>query len=102
MEITRDETYEQLAAEWQFQMVEILNGTLHKYGVDIKKAEEISGDFAFDLAMLQDQGKIELEKEEYRPMICFDNLNGQLIYNSDDGFQLHDYAFGNTDEAFDK
>lgn len=102
MEIIIDDTYEQLAAEWQFQMIDILKDTLHKYGVDVKKAKEICGDFAFDLAMLQDQGQIKLEKEEYRPVICFDNMDGKLKYNPDEDFQLHDYAFGNTDEAFEK
>jgi hypothetical protein len=50
--------------------------------------------------MLQDQGEIRVEKDEYRPVICFESTAGELIYNSDDDFQLHDYASGNTDEAF--
>lgn len=102
MEVVMDDTYEQLAAEWQFQMIEILKRTLHKYGVDFKKAKDICGDFAFDLAMLQDQGQIKLDRDEYRPVICFDNMDGKLKYNSNNDFQLHDYAFGNTDEAFEK
>jgi hypothetical protein len=100
MEIVISEKYEELAAEWQFQMITILKDTLMKYKIDKDKAKEICGDFAFSLAMLQDQGEIRVEKEEYRPVICFENQEGQLMYNSDEDFQLHDYVFGNNDEAF--
>ncbi|MCW3789772.1 hypothetical protein [Plebeiibacterium sediminum] len=100
MEIVNNEKYEELAAEWQYQMICILKDTLKKHKVDSKKAKEICGDFSFDLAMLQDQGEIRIEQEEYRPVICFENTEEKLMYNSDDDFQLHDYAFGNTDQAF--
>lgn len=102
MEIVNDESYEELAAEWQYQMIEILKKTLNKYGIEKEKSKEICGDFAFDLAMLQDQGQIEVNGDEYRPVICFESMDGKLKYNSDEDFQLHDYAFGNTDEAFDE
>jgi hypothetical protein len=101
MEIINNEKYEDVAAEWQFQMICFLKETLKKYKVDADKSKEICGDFAFDLAMLQDQGELRVEKEEYRPVICFENHEGQLLYNSDEDFQLHDYAYGNTDEAFE-
>jgi len=100
MEIVNNEKYEELAAEWQYQMVCILKDTLQKYKIDVNIAKEICGDFSFDIAMLQDQGEIRVEGEEFRPVICFESAKGQLMYNSDDDFQLHDYAFGNTDEAF--
>ena len=100
MEIVNNEKYEELAAEWQYQTICLLKETLSKHNVDKNKAKEICGDFAFGLAMLQDQGEIKVEKEEYRPVICFENTEGQLMYNSDEDFQLHEYAFGNTDEAF--
>ena len=102
MEIVIDDSFEELAAEWQYQMIEILKAALNKYGIEKDTAKEICGDFAFDLAMLQDQGQIKVNREEYRPVICFDNMDGKLKYNSDEDFQLHDYAFGNADEAFDK
>ncbi len=100
MEIINNEKYEELAVEWQYQMICILKDTLKKHKVDLNKAKEICGDFSFDLAMLQDQGEIRVVKEEFRPVICFESTEGQLMYNSDDDFQLHDYAFGNTGEAF--
>ena len=102
MKVINDDSYEELAAEWQFQMIQILKDKLLKYGVDAGKAKDISGEFAFELAMLQDQGQIKVNSEEYRPVICFDDLNGNLKYNSDDDCQLHDYAFGNADEAFEQ
>ena len=100
MEVVNNEKYEELAAEWQYQMICILKDTLKKHKIDSDKAKEICGDFSFDLAMLQDQGEIRVEREEYRPVICFENTEEELMYNSDDDFQLHDYAFGNSDEAF--
>ncbi len=102
MEILIDQTYEEVAAEWQYRMIEMLKETLAKYKIEKGKSKDICGDFAFDLAMLQDQGQIEVNGEEFRPVICFDNFEGVLKYNSDDDFQMHDYAFGNTDEAFEK
>ena len=101
MKINTTEKYEELAAEWQYQMLAILKDTLMKHKVVKELAKEISGDFAFDLAMLQDQGEIRVNGEEFRPVICFDNLEGELHFNTDDQFQLHDYAYGNNSELFD-
>lgn len=100
MKIVNNEKYEELAAEWQYKMICILKKTLKKHKIDIEKAKEICGDFSFDLAILQDQGKIRVEHKEYKPVLCFENTKEELMYNSNDDFQLHDYAFGNTDEAF--
>ncbi|WP_298791040.1 hypothetical protein [uncultured Allomuricauda sp.] len=100
MKIINDESYESAAAEWQYQMISMLKDTLAKYGVDKAKLKDICGEFSFDLAMLQDQGEIKVDGEELRPVICFENPDGELKYNSDDDFQLHDYAYGNTSEVF--
>jgi hypothetical protein len=51
--------------------------------------------------MLQDQGELKVDGDSYRAVICFDNFKGKLAYNSEDECQLHEYAFGNTDEAFE-
>jgi hypothetical protein len=96
MKIVNDEKYEELAVEWQYQMIILLRNTLKKHKIDEEKVKDICGDFAFDLAMLQDQGEIE----EYRPVICFESADGELFYSSDEDIQLHDYAYGSTDEAF--
>ena len=100
MKVTQSEKYEELAAEWQYQMLVILKNTLIKYKVSKNVSKEICGDFAFDLAMLQDQGEINVNREEYRPVICFDNLYGELHFNTHEKFQLHDYVYGNNDELF--
>ena len=102
MTIVNDETYDSTAAEWQYQMILILKNTLEKHGVDKSKLKDICGDFAFDLAILQDQGEIKVDGEELRPVICFESKEGFLKYNSSDQSQLHDYAFGNASEAFDE
>jgi len=101
MKINESEKYEELAAEWQYQMLVILKNTLTKYKVADELSKEICGDFAFDLSMLQDQGEIKVNGEEFRPVICFDNLEGELHFNSDEQFQLHDYAYGNNSEVFE-
>ena len=92
-----NESYEDLAIEWQFELIKILKENLRKNNIDVKTAKEICGDFAFDLSMLQDQGEIKNNS----PIICFDDLNGNLIYNSNEDINLHEYAFGNTDLAFE-
>ncbi len=101
MDIIQDESYEELAAEWQFQMIVLLKESLKKQGIEGETAKAICGDFAFNLAMLQDQGELKVEGDSYRAVICFDNFKGKLAYNSEDECQLHEYAFGNTDEAFE-
>ena len=72
MKIKQKEIYEDLAAEWQYQMIKLLKETLTKHKIDKNKAIEICGNFAFDLAMLQDQGYIKHNKKKYRPVICFE------------------------------
>lgn len=101
MKIIEIDKYEELAAEWQYQMIVILKETLKKHKINLEKSKEICGDFAFDFAILHDQGQIKFKGEEFRPVICFDNFEGKLHYNSGEQFELHEYAFGNNDEAFD-
>ncbi len=102
MKVKQKKVYEELAVEWQYQMIKLLKSTLAKHKIKENTAKEICGDFAFDLAMLQDQGNIKNNKKEYRPVICFEKNKKQLIYLSDKDCQLHEYAFGNTDEAFEE
>ena len=102
MKLNTSDKYEELAVEWQYQMLVILREALVKNKIANDVAKEICGDFAFDLAMLQDQGEIKVNREEFRPVICFDNFKGELYFNTDDQFQLHDYAYGNNSELFEK
>ena len=101
MELLQTEKYENLAAEWQYQMIILLKNALEKRGIEGGKAKDICGDFAFDLAMLHDQGEINAEGNEFKPVLCFDDFDGTL-HIPDEFFQIHDYAFGNADEAFEK
>jgi len=102
MKIKQKEIYEDLAAEWQYQMIKLLKKTLKKHKIEKSKAKDICGDFAFDLAMLQDQGYIRHNKKEYRPVICFEKNKKQLIHLPDKNCQLHEFAYGNTAEAFEE
>ncbi|WP_194944401.1 hypothetical protein, partial [Vibrio parahaemolyticus] len=63
------------------------------------KAKDIIGEFTFDFAMLHDQSEIRHEGKSYQPKICFDDFSGNLCMSSEET-NLHEYAFGNTGEAF--
>jgi hypothetical protein len=99
MNLQESEKYEELATEWQYQMITLLKNTLAKHGVSEVKAKEIIGDFTFDFAMLHDQEEIKHEGKSYNPRISFDDFSGNIHISSDET-NLHEYAFGNTSEAF--
>ncbi len=99
MELQLSEEYEELAIEWQYQMIMILKGKLAKFGVSEDKAKEIVGEFAFDFAMLHDQQEIKFNGKSYNPRISFYDFGGILI-SSDEESDLHEYAFGSTSEAY--
>lgn len=101
MNINTTDLYEELASEWQFQMIHMLKEVLSKHKIPLDIAKEICGDFAFDISMLQDQGEVNVDGMEFRPVICFESFEGELHYNSDDQFQLHDHAYGNCNEIFE-
>lgn len=58
MEILENEMYDDYAAEFQFEMIKILNETLKKHKIPLETRKEICGDFTFDFSMLIDQGEI--------------------------------------------
>ncbi len=99
MNFQESEQYEELASEWQYQMIILLKDTLAKHGVPEGKAKDIIGEFTFDFAMLHDQSEIRHEGKSYQPKICFDDFSGNLCMSSEET-NLHEYAFGNTGEAF--
>ncbi|MCK0154235.1 hypothetical protein MWU49_11020 [Alcanivorax sp. S6407] len=99
MNLKISEQYEDLATEWQYQMILILKKALAKFGVDENQAKEIVGEFAFDFSMLHDQGEIKVEGNSFNPRISFDDFSGNLIL-SDEESNLHEYAFGSTSEAY--
>ncbi len=99
MEPLISEEYEELAIEWQYELILLLQQTLKENKIKKKSAQEIVGDFVFKLSMLHDQGEINFNGKSYNPRICFDDFNGALVV-SDEETNLHDYAYGNTGEAF--
>lgn len=99
MKLEISEDYYDLAAEWQYQLIVLLKNTLKEKGIEGEKAIDIIGDFAFNFSILHDQGEIKIDGKSYNPRIAFDNFNGSLIATDEDTY-LHEYAFGNTSEAF--
>ena len=97
LEITED--YYDIAAEWQYQMIIILRDTLKEKGIVGEQAKDIVDDFAFNLSMLHDQGEIKVDGKSYNPRISFDDFQGKLLTTEYLAY-LHEYAFGNTSEAF--
>lgn len=102
MKIIEGEIYEELGAEFQYQWILTLRETLRKHGVPAATAKEICGEFTFDFSMLLDQGEIEFGGKSYRPVVGFSDDGAELTLLLNDGtLEFHEYAFGNTDEAFE-
>lgn len=99
MQLQITEQYEDLATEWQYQLILLLKEKLAKFGVSEAQAKEIVGEFTFDLSMLHDQGEIRVEGKSFNPRISFADYRGDLI-SSDEESNLHEYAFGSTSEAY--
>jgi hypothetical protein len=99
MNLQTSDEYEELAVEWQYQMIYLLKEKLAKFGVANDVAKEVVGEFAFDFAMLHDQGEIKVDGKQFNPRIAFDNFSSVLVC-SDEESNLHEYAFGSTSEAY--
>lgn len=99
MKLVISEEYEELAIEWQYQMILILKEKLSKFNISENISKEIVAEFAFDFAMLHDQEKIRVNGKSYNPRISFDDFEENLV-SSDEDSNLHEYAFGNTSEAY--
>lgn len=101
MRVVEAENYEELAAEFQYRWVVLLRDTLKKHGVSDSVAQAVCGDFTFDLSMLFDQGEIEHEGTSYRPVVAFtDDEDDPVVLAQGDNFEFHEYAYGNTSEAY--
>ena len=94
-----DDNYEDIALQWQYQMIKLLKKSIEKEALPDDQAKDIIGDFAFSFAMLHDQGKIKVDDDEFRPIIAFQNSSGQVVLSTEES-SLHDYAFGSTSQAF--
>ena len=99
MEIIIDDLYEEIGAEFQYQVIQLLNTHLKKHSLDKTQRKTICGDFIFDLSMLIDKGTIESEDANYQLKIGFEKE--QKVWMPEDSFEYHEYAFGNNDELFE-
>jgi hypothetical protein len=95
-----DSRYEQLAAQFQYQQIALLKAALDKHGIAPALAQEICGDFTFDLSILIDQGEIELDGAGYRPSIAFTS-DEDTFYVQPDDVEYHVHAFNSTQEVFE-
>jgi hypothetical protein len=98
MEILENEMYDDFAAEFQFEMIKILNQTLKKHQIPVETRKEICGDFTFNFSMLIDQGEIN----DMIPVVTFYQEDEEKLYMRSQTFEFHEYAFGNTDEVFEE
>lgn len=99
MKLEISEEYEELATEWQYQMILILKSTLAKFDVSDDQAKEIAGEFAFDFAMLHDQEELKYNGNLYNPRICFYDFN-ETLFSSDEDSNLHEHALGSVRDAY--
>lgn len=99
MTTTMDSRYELLAAQFQYQQIAILKAALDKHGVAPALAQEICGDFTFDLSMFFDQGEIEMDGALYRPTVAF-TADEDTFYVQPDDVEYHQHAFNSTQEVF--
>lgn len=99
MRTTTDDFYEELGAEFQFRQILMLKKALEEVGVSEEQAKKVCRSFTFRLAMLFDQGTVEVEGKPFRPKLCFSS-DDEVLYLQSDMFEFHEYAHGNVDEAF--
>lgn len=101
MSVVLDERYADLAAQFQRTQISMLRKVLKKYGVVDEAARDICGEFSFDLAMLLDQGELDLGGESYRPCVAF-TADEETFYVQPADIGYHEYAFGTTAEVFEE
>ena len=99
--ILKNDLYEPLAAEFQYEQVKILKQVLKENGITGEKAKKITGEFTFNLAMLIDQGEIEHEGQLLRPSITF-TADEETHIAQPAEIDFHEYAFGTTEEVFEQ
>ena len=98
MELKTSDEYAHLAIEWQHRVIAILKKKLGDFNIENDLAEEIVGEFMFDLAMLHDQEEITVNGNPYSPRIVFDDHCANLITSEESS--LHEYAFESTADAY--
>ena len=100
MKLELSSEYYELAAEWQKSLTRLLEEELRKRNIDSEMAQDICGDFLFNLSMLHDQGEIKLGREQFNPRICFHNFEDSLLSIDEDTY-IHEFAYNSVATAFD-
>ncbi len=100
MQIQQEEGYEDLGAEYQYQLVRLLNLAMKKAGVVVSTRRAVAEDFIFDMAMLHDQTGITVDETELLPVLAF--RDGDVLRLPNSEFALHEYAHGNVDQYYDE
>ena len=99
MDIRTDDSYESLGAEYQYQLVALLDTALMKVPLSKAQRREVCEHFIFDMAMLHDKGVIRADDVTASPTLCF--ASGSVLQTPNKEFALHEYAFGNASEYFE-
>ena len=85
--------------EYQYQLVRILDTALKETPLDAAQRQAVCEHFAFDLGVLHDQGNVEADDVEARPVLAF--ATGDVLRVPNEEFSLHEYAHGNVAEYFE-
>lgn len=93
------EQYEELAIEFQYRVVRIVDAVLAGQKIAAPDRSDICGDLSFELAMLFDEAAISVGGEEYQPALCFER-DGKLSMNP--GVSLHESAQGVSSGYFEE
>lgn len=99
MRIRQNRRHGDLATEYQFQLIRLLDAALVESGIPDSTREEICERFVLDHARLHDQGTIGLRGRSSIPVLAFAEEDDLLV--PDGSFELEEYAQGNVAEYFD-
>ena len=98
MKLIKSEAYEEIGAEFQFQITSLLNQKLAALNLDEATRKKVCEEFIFDCSMLFDQQPLNVESNRYQVKICF--VKEDKLFIPNDAFSYHEYAFGIVDEIF--
>jgi hypothetical protein len=110
--ITRDNSYEEIAATFQSVEVFELDEALKDCGIeDIELRKKICERYFFAIGNFHDQYWFKIQDKKFYPTLCFsetfldtitDETKLGTIYAKSDCFEFHSYSGGTVDEHFDE
>ncbi len=101
MVVLDQERYEILAEKFQREQVSLLRSALKQHGIAGDTAREICGVFSFDLAMVFDQGELELDQKSFRPVVAFTADEEEFLVQPA-RVSFHEHAYGTVADEFDR